>query len=293
MTPPADTTDPPQRHRGGRASKWGRQRLEAVRRRYAGSWAQDFASRLKDLHFFDWTIIFGAELLWSALPFIIILSSLANRRVDGDLSRHIGLDKQGAQIVGTLFRASPSHAVLAILTGLLFSLAGVISVVASLQVVYERLFNQEPRGWRDFPRYVVWVVVLFAILFADGSIDRSERTAGGPVLQALLTFAVVAIFFLWTMHFLLDGRVPWRSLVRPALTSGVLWIAFGLFSSAYFSSTVVDDSKTYGTIGVVFSLLTWFIVIGYVIVIGGALGAVWQQRAARAAQARTGAAVVR
>jgi len=82
-------------------------------------------TQLMALHFFDWTTIFGAELLWSALPFIIVLSSLADTRIDDDLSRHIGLNSRGAHIVETLFRNSPSHAVLAIVAGLLVSFAGV------------------------------------------------------------------------------------------------------------------------------------------------------------------------
>jgi membrane protein len=156
-------------------------------------------------------------------------------------------------------------------------------------VIYERAFEQEHRGWRDFPRYVIWVVLLFAILAAEGSIDGPERNAAGPVVQALLTFAVAAIFLLWTMHFLLTGRVPRRHLVRPALVSALLWLAFGLFSSV--STTIVDDSKTNGTIGVVFTFLTWFIIIGYVIMFGAAAGAAWQRRATRAAEPHAETAV--
>jgi membrane protein len=284
MTPAAGTNGSSPTPGRGHAPGWARRRLDAARARYQGSWAQDTGAQLTDLHFFDWTIIFGAELLWSALPFMIILSSLANQRVDDDLSRHIGLDSRGAHIVQSLFRNSPSHAVVAILTGLLFSFAGIISVVASLQVLYERAFEQEHRGWRDFPRYVIWAVVLFAILVAEAGIDGPERNAVGPIVQALLTFVVVAIFFLWTMHFLLAGRVRWHHLVRPALVTALLWLAFGVFSSAYFSTTIVDDSKTYGTIGVVFTFLTWFIILGYVIVLGAAAGAAWQRRAMRGAK---------
>ncbi|HUA48466.1 MAG TPA: hypothetical protein VMA77_24720 [Solirubrobacteraceae bacterium] len=80
--------------------------------------------------------------LWSALPFIIVLSSLANKRIDDDLSRHIGLNGHGAHIVETLFRNTPSHAVVPTVTGPLFSFAGIVAVVASLQVVYERLFDR-------------------------------------------------------------------------------------------------------------------------------------------------------
>jgi membrane protein len=280
MTPSAGPHDRPPR--GGRSVRnRARRQVNAARARYEGSWVQDIVTQLNALHVFDWTTIFGAELLWSALPFVIVLSSLANTRIDDDLSGHIGLNRRGAHIVETLFRNTPSHAVVPIVTGLLFSFAGVVAVVASLQVIYERLFEQEHRGWRDVARYVVWVAVVLGLLVLEGIVDHPERRAAGPVVQALLTFVIATIFFAWTMHFLLDGRVPWRRLVRPALVTALLWLALACFSSLYFSSVLIDDSKTYGTIGVVFTFLSWFILIGVVIVFGAALGAVWEARGGR------------
>jgi membrane protein len=246
----------------------------------------DVVAQLKALHFFDWTTIFGAEMLWSALPFVILLSSLANERIDDDLSRHIGLNSQGAHIVHGMFRGTPAHAIEPIVTGLLFSVAGVMAVVSSLQVIYERLFEQEHRGWRDLPRFIVWTFALLGVLVLDGAIDRSERTAFGPIIQTVLGFVVVAAFFAWTMHFLLAGRVSWRRVIEPALVTALLWTGLALFSSLYFSSVVIDDSRLFGTIGVVFTLLTWFILIGGVIVLGATFGAVWQRRSRAPAKAR-------
>jgi len=277
--PSAHETDSPPVPRDAASAEGRRRRwLNAARGRYQGSLFQAIVAQLKALHFFEWTTIFGAELLWSALPFIILLSSLANERVDDDLSRHIGLNSQAAHVVRSLFRNSPSHAVVPIATGLLFAFAGVIAVVSSLQVLYERVFDQQHRGWREIPRYFAYVGILLGVLIAEGSISGPERRAAGPVGQALLTFVVVAIFFAWTKHFLLGGRVPWRRVLRPALLTAILWLGLAFFSSAYFSSVVVEDSRTYGTIGVVFTLLTWFILIGSVIVLGAAFGTVSQRR---------------
>jgi membrane protein len=283
MTPSAGPSDPPPAHRDGRAiGERARKRVGAVRSRYEGSWIEDIVKQLQAVEFFDWTVIFGAELLWSALPFLILLSSLADTRIDDDISRHIGLDRQGADVVQTLFRNHPAHAAFAILTGLLFAFAGIVSTVNSLQKIYERVFEQEKRGWRDLPRYVLWVAVLLGLLVVEGSTSGPERTVG-VVVQALATFALASIFFVWTMHFLLAGRVPWRRLLRPALVTALLWMALAFLSSLYFSTTLIDDSKTYGTIGVVFTFLSWFILIGSVIVLGAAAGAVWETRGGRGA----------
>ena len=258
-----------------------RERIVAVRARYRSSWAGELGRELKALDFVNWITIFGAALLWSALPLIILLSSLANEQIDDDLSRHIGLNAEAAHIVRALFRGTPAHGVEAILTGFLFCFSGVLAVVSSIQLIYERIFGQEPRGWRNLARGLVWIGVLFALLTFDGAVNGPVKHNAGTAVVDLLGLVTTTLFFWWTLHFLLAGRVEWRRLARPAFTSGALWLGFGLFSSVYFSPLLISDSHTYGTIGVVFSLLTWFFLIGGVVVLGAVLGAVWQAHAER------------
>lgn len=250
----------------------------AVRRRYDGSWIQHLAERLTALDFGNWIILFGASLLLTVLPFVILLSSLANERIDDDLSRHIGLNRQGAGIVEALFRRTPTHSAAPIVLGLVIAFAGSVGVAKSLQIIYERAFDQDVHGWRDFPRFVVWIAALFGVLIAEGSYDTPIRAAGGVVLRDAVSFLVVAIFFGWTIHFLLNGRVSWRRVVRPAVTTALLWLGLALFSSVYFSSAIISEHRLYGTIGVIFVLPTWFIAMGAVLVLGAACGAEWQAR---------------
>jgi membrane protein len=254
---------------------------EAARGRFDGSPAQSFLRQLGALDFVNTSILFGAALLISVLPFIILLSALANHRVDADLSRHIGLDQQGALIVSGLFRSPAAHSVSGIVTALVFAAAGTMAVAGSLQVVYERVFGQPHRGWKDVPRFAVWPAVLFGVLVAESVISRPVRAATGPVGQGIVTYAGVAAFFWWTMRFLLAGRVHWRDLLRPALFTALFWIGLELFSAAYLSPEVISDSRLYGPIGVVFSLMIWFIAIGAVIVLGAVAGETWNQRKRR------------
>ena len=232
-------------------------------------------------------VLFGSSLLLSVLPFIILLSSLANRRIDTDLSRHIGLNSQGARMVSQLFRSSPAHSAAPIVTALVFAAAGTMAVAGSLQVIYEQVFGQPHRGWRDVLRFLTWAGVLFGVLVTESIISNPVRAAGGPVAQGLVTYAGTAAFFGWTMHFLLAGRVPWRRLIRAAILTALLWVGLGLFSSVYFSAAIISDSRLYGTIGVVFTLVTWFIAIGAVIVLGAVAGATWDQRKGRSGSTRT------
>jgi len=273
-------------------NKDGRLRLQlravagAARGRFEGSSAQVFFSQLGALDFVDSIMLFGAALLISVLPFVILLSSLANHQIDTDLSRHIGLNHQGTVIVSHLFRSSPAHSAAAMVTALILAAAGTIAVASSLQVIYERVFGQRHRGWRDVLRFATWAGVMFGFLVADSVISDAVHAVAGPVGQGLLTYVGVAAFFWWTMYFLLAGRVPWRRLVRPAILTALFWIGLELFSAVYFSSSIISDSRLYGTIGVVFSLMIWFIAIGAVVVLGAVAGTTWDQRKARSRGAR-------
>jgi len=286
VTQPAPTKDRPPRHRGDGHTVRDRARhaIAVARRRFEGSWLQDVIARLKTLDFGSSIILFGAALLLSMLPLIILLSSIASERIDDDLSRHIGLNSRGAHIIQGLFRKSPTHSAGPIVLGLIIAFAGTVTVASSLQVIYERVFDQDHRGWRDLSRFLVWVCVLLGFLIAEGSIDNPVGSAVGSVIRGFVSLMGVTIFFWWTMHFLLAGRVRWRDLLRPAFVSGLFWLGFALFSSIYFSSALISEHRLYGTIGVLFILMSWFIAIGAVIVLGAACGAVWQQRAVRPAK---------
>jgi len=297
MTPPDGGDDPPSPGRQdgslrlpvwSRAGAAQRRFVSTARGRFEGSAAQVFFRRLGTLDFVNSIIMFGASLLLSVLPFIILLSSLANHRIDTDLSRHIGLNSQGARIVGQLFRSSPAHSVAPVVSALILATAGTIAVAGTLQGIYERVFDQPHRGWRDVLRFLTWSGVLFGVLVAESVISKPVHDAGGPVAEGLVLYAGTAAFFWWTMHFLLAGQVPWRRLMPAAVLTAFLWIGLGLFSSVYFSSAIISDSRLYGTIGVVFSLLTWFIAIGAVIVLGAAGGATWDQRKGHSRRTKTG-----
>ncbi len=297
MTPPdsADDLSSPRQGKDGsfrlpllaRAGAEWHRFVSAAQGRFEGSAARDFLRRLGALDFANSVVLFGASLLLSVLPFIILLSTMANRRIDTDLSRHIGLNSAGARIVSQLFRSSPAHSVAPIVTALILAAAGTMAVAGSLQVIYERVFDQPHRGWRDVLRFLTWVGVLFGVLVTESVISEHVR-AGGPVAQGLVTYAGTAAFFWWTMHFLLAGRVRWRRLMHAAVLTALLWIGLELFSAVYFSAAVISDSRLYGTIGVVFTLLTWFIAIGAVIMLGAVAGATWDQRKGRSGVTKAG-----
>jgi membrane protein len=253
--------------------------LAGVRSRYERSFAQDVMSGLNAVDFGDRIIIFGASMLLSVLPLVIVLSALASHRIQDDIAHHLGLSGQGSRVIEGLFKASVKSFNLAIAIGLVLSLAGTAAVARSVEVIYERTFDFPPlpktRGW---VRCLVWVAVISVVFIADGAIERNLIDDIGHIGFGIFEFVLFTLFFWWSMHYLLGGRESWRRVLPAAIATGLFWIGLGIFAAFYFSSTIVSDSKTYGNIGVTFTLVTWFIAIGAILTLGTVIGAVWQSR---------------
>jgi membrane protein len=255
----------------------GHNLLAPARQRYQGSFWQQFFHELGVVEFFDQTMLFGANLLISLIPLLILLSAFANQRVDDDLALRLGLDHRAAAIVSNLFHSSPAGLDAWTVITLLILIAGMLAVASSLQLIYEKVFNQDHR--RSLYRLLIWVAVLCGVVAFESLVARPARDAAeGAELVEVVTFGIYLPFFWWSIHFLLHGRLGWRKLLPSAAATGFCFAGLGVFSHFYFSSSIISDSKTYGTIGAVLGIVTWLIAVGSVIIIGAVAGAVWQER---------------
>ena len=281
----SSTDDQSPRLETSEIAKSGSQNKE-WRSRYERSFAHDLLEGLGAVDFGDRIINFGACLLLSVLPLIILLSGYASHHVEDDIARHLGLTAQGVQIVEGLFKSTATSFDLAVFVGLLLCFAGTIAVARSIETIYERAFGFPPlargQGWL---RCAVWVAVIGAVLIADGALDKTLHSDLGSVGFACVEFLLFTLFFWWSARFLLASRQSWREVLPAAIATGLAWIGLGVFAALYFSSTIISDNKTYGTIGVTFTLVTWFIAIGAVVTLGAVAGAVWERRRSGKAEA--------
>jgi membrane protein len=258
-----------------------RRLIERWRAWYEGSFAQDFANGLGAVGFGDGILTFGANMLLSVLPLIIVLSAYANHHVEDDITQHLGLSTQGDHIVEGLFAVSKASSFsLGALLGLLLSAAGTILVGRSVEAIYERVFEQPPlsrkQGWL---RCTVWVAVVAAVVVGDAAIGKTLRDGpAGPLVIGVVELIGFTLFFWWSIHFLLGARESWQRVLPAAVFTALFWVGLGVFAAFYFSGSIVSDAKTYGTIGVTFTLVTWFIAMGSVLMLGAVMGAVWQKR---------------
>src|SRR3954470_3667572 len=164
-----------------------KQRVGAVaRRRYDGSAAQTMVVRLKAVDFFNSITLFGAMFLLSALPLMVLVSSFANRRIEHDLTHHLGLNAQAAAVVEGLFRHSHTRAPVAVAFALLLGFAGTVGVAGMVQADYEQIFGVRHHRHGNLARLIIWVTGLVAWLFVDGLISAGTRSLPAGLLFDVL-----------------------------------------------------------------------------------------------------------
>lgn len=249
-----------------------------VRARLRQAASSPLVTQLRGLDLFTRITVFGATFLLSALPCMVLVSSLADRRIEDDVTSHLGLDRQARAVVAGLFQNAHSRSTSALVLALLLSVAGSLEVAGLVQSSYEQVLHLE-HVRSGLLRLLVWFAALLGWFVADGLISAAtQHLPGGILLDVPAVLVTTAGFSWWSLHFLLHGRLTWRRLLLPALTTAVLWLGLQVFAALYFSTTIVSDSRLYGTVGVVFSLLTWFMAISAVIVLGAFLGETVQTR---------------
>lgn len=249
-----------------------------VQRRFSSSALGHVWRRLDSLDFLDRGMLFSAVLLLGFVPFLIIVQSLAGRSTSTAVIKHFGLSATAATAVSEVF-TSPSATSSAISgpSYVLFVLGGVAAATA-IQGLYESVFDLEPRGMRDTGRRLVWLATLVGLIFVASWGGAAVRHHLGPVVMAIMALVLATGFWWFTMWILLAGRKPWAELFPSALATSVCWLGLGLFFRAYMSSTITTNYAKYGPIGVVFSIMSFFIGVGVVIILGAIFGLVWQER---------------
>jgi membrane protein len=282
--PASEPGQPPGNGRAGarahdrpRIGRRVRHASEMAEEKYSGSAAEDLWHRLDALDFMNQAMILTGTLLLCAFPFLLATAGLAGVSAASSLSRRLGLNQQAAADVGHLFTSSAATS--ATLTGIFFALLVLFGVagVSVVQELYLRIFGIDPRGIRDLPRKLIMLGLVVGWLFLGALVGPSVRAAG-PVAFGVVVLVGYTGFWWFTMRFLLAGRVPWRRLFSSAMATGLCWLGMVAVFSATFSGMVISSYDRYGPIGIVFDIMSYLLAIGVVIILGGVVGLVWEER---------------
>jgi membrane protein len=223
-------------------------------------------------------LLFSAVLLLCFVPFLIVLQALAGRAQASGFIRRFGLSGQAAHALRQAL-TSPSQTSSAI-DGLswVFFIVGGIAAAAAIQELYERVFEVKGRAFRNTAQRVAWLVLAIGASFLTGFVQPWLDRVGGSGLVAVASLIGGTAFWWASMWILLGGKLSWGVLFPSALATGVCFLGMEIVFRLTLSSAIVSDYKKYGSIGVVFAIMSLLIAIGVVITLGALLGVVWRER---------------
>ena len=197
--------------KGSHAADW-------VRTSTAGS----FWSRLNAIDFMNSSVQFAALTVLTLFPFLIIVSAESGGDARHALIARLGLDQKAAQDVNELMSAG-KHAVTTLsIVGAAVVLLGAIGLASTLQVWYQRVYDQPPARnvTRQFGNRLLWLggLVLY-LTIQDFAFTHLKQAGGARVPIYVATFILAVAFYWWTPHVLLLGKIAWDQLFPVAVAT--------------------------------------------------------------------------
>jgi len=162
--------------------------------------------------------------------------------------------------------------------GVIVVLASATSFTRALQRLYEMAWSVPRLGLRGSLRGLIWLVglVVYATLLAFAL--RLAGTDGpGVVLRPMVLAVGAVLLWWWTPFILLLGRVRARALLPGALITAAAMGILGKVSSVVVPRTVANNERQFGTIGAVFAIESWLVVVSCTLVVAVVVSAVLGQ----------------
>jgi membrane protein len=195
--------------------------------------------------------------------------SADNSHIASDITGELGLSGDAADIVTESVDSAQHSRRLTTVVGIF----GIVWLGSSFALVVANAFDAAwrvpGRGWRDRIRGLGWLVgagVLIALALGATSLWELLPSYFAP-LVLITSLASNAALWMWT-SWVLPNRpfVDWRIILVPALLASVVFEVLKVVGAYVVPRYVESSSELYGTIGVVFALLLWLLVLGRVVV---------------------------
>jgi membrane protein len=209
---------------------------------------------------------------WSAAS-----SDLTNELIDG-----LGLRGSSAAetLVDAVASAEQSRRTASVV-GLLLLLWTGLGLVGALQTTWNVCWQVQGRGLRDRLVGVVWIAGGGLLLVATFGFTILARFANQWAEIVSLAGGLVSgtLLFWWTSRILPNRDVGWRPLFGPAVFGAVGFEILKYVGTFLVPHLVTRSSALYGSLGVVFALLGWLLVLGRLIVYVAVLEVIlWEER---------------
>ncbi len=238
--------------------------------RHAVDWVRTFVARFNQLNgranaaaitLYGFLALFAITLLAVA---VVGFVDEGRQNVAANIVEFLGVTGTAAKTVtDAVDQARQTREVASIIgvVGLVWTGSGFALAIAN---AYDIAWRVPHRATRERILGLGWLlgfgVIIAASVYVTTFIERL------PIAVAPLVFlagaAINTVLWLWTSWILPNRRVPWRALLPAAVVGGIAFEVLKIAGGIVVPRLVARSSALYGTIGVVFALLAWLLILG-------------------------------
>ncbi|MEU8514667.1 YhjD/YihY/BrkB family envelope integrity protein [Kitasatospora sp. NPDC048722] len=254
-------------------SAWLQQRTATLRE---APFLRRLVAQLVHVNVLDSATRLAAQAFLTAIPVLFVLAAFMPQAVRNSVSESLRavLGLRGASLdeVQQVLHTNPSTTTDAFGgIGILVTLLSATSCSRVLQRLCERSWYLPHLAGRLAAwRWLAWLLVWLAALVVQGHIRTGFGAGDG--LGAVLYLVTASLLWWWTQHLLLGGRVPWLPLLPGAVLTSAALTALAWGSQLYVPRSLNRSVTQFGPLGLVFTLLSWLIVVFTAITLGIGIG---------------------
>jgi membrane protein len=246
--------------------------LGAGRRHFDSSPPGRVWRQLQALDYINGSLQFAASFTLCFIPFLMLASVVVNADLTRGIAKRTGLSSRAASDLSTLFTHSRAPLTTLGIIGVVLVLSGATAIAQSLQTMYGKLFGHVLTGWPARIRQGQWLVGAAGFFCLQVLIGRRVEPLDGRIPAESIQFLLALVFWWWSLHCLLAGRVPWPKLLRAGRATAICYTGVALYIAVFASSSIVSNETTYGPIGAVMTLLVIEVGLGVALHLGAVMG---------------------
>ncbi|WP_327255819.1 YhjD/YihY/BrkB family envelope integrity protein [Streptomyces sp. NBC_01244] len=238
-------------------------------------------ARMLSVNILDAATRLAAQCFLTAIPLLFVFGSFAPQGVQNQLLSSVravfGLEGAANDQLEQVYQSGTES--LQEATGVVGSLMVVLSATAvsrAMQRLCRRAWAIPKGGMKVAPwRWFVWIVVWLAVLVVQAPLRDGFGT--GLWLGVPLTLLCQTALWWWSQHLLLGGAVRWPPLLPGAVLTAFAVTALSVGAQFYMPAALNRTLAEYGSLGLVFTFLSWLIVVCAAVAVSITVGAVLAQ----------------
>ncbi|WP_330349214.1 YhjD/YihY/BrkB family envelope integrity protein [Streptomyces sp. NBC_00582] len=238
-------------------------------------------SHLISVNVLDSATRLAAQTFLTAIPLMFVVASFAPQELREQFldSLHHVFGLSGSvddELRKALLNTGDPSDELRQTTGFVSVLMVLISATAcsrAMQRLCERAWSMPGASARVAAwRWLAWLAAWLLMIGLQGVLR--DGFGLGPWLGVPLLFLAEVGLWWWTQHLLLTARLPWLPLLPGALLTGAALSVLTATASLYVPRALNHSLDKYGSLGAVFTLLSWLITLCVVVTLCITAGAV-------------------